>query len=155
MLLLAAFFGITIGNLLMLQPLLIAEAFGVRDYARIYSRSQFVSTLGVAFGPLLLGVVHDAVDGYSFPYTLAAMMSVGRRRAPLCRWPDGDRGRAGRSHLGQLARRVGHDVAPPGAASIGRRPRGNVTPSRSPSTSGSGFSRMPSRLRRTSWVQWP
>ncbi len=76
MLLLAAFFGITIGNLLMLQPLLIAEAFGVRDYARIYSRSQFVSTLGVAFGPLLLGVVHDAVDGYSFPYTLAAMMSV-------------------------------------------------------------------------------
>ena len=65
--LLAAFFGITIGNLLMLQPLLIAEAFGVRDYARIYSRSQFVSTLGVAFGPLLLGVVHDAVDGYVLP----------------------------------------------------------------------------------------
>ena len=52
-----------------------AEAFGVRDYARIYSRSQFVSTLGVAFGPLLLGVVHDAVSGYEFPYTLAATLS--------------------------------------------------------------------------------
>jgi MFS family permease len=77
MLLLAAFFGITIGNLLMLQPLLIAEAFGVRDYARIYSRSQFVSTLGVAFGPLLLGLVHDAVDGYEFAYTLAAVLSIG------------------------------------------------------------------------------
>jgi MFS family permease len=77
MLLLAAFFGITIGNLLMLQPLLIAEAFGVRDYARIYSRSQFVSTLGVAFGPLLLGVVHDAQDGYALAYTLAGALSVG------------------------------------------------------------------------------
>jgi MFS family permease len=72
----AALFGATIGNTLMMQPLMIAEAFGVRDYARIYSRSQFVSTLGVALGPLLLGVVHDAVDGYDFPYTLAALLSV-------------------------------------------------------------------------------
>ena len=32
---------------------------------------------GARLGPLLLGVVHDAVDGYSFPYTLAAMMSIG------------------------------------------------------------------------------
>ena len=32
-------FGLTIGNLLMMQPLLLAERFGVRDYPRIYSRS--------------------------------------------------------------------------------------------------------------------
>ena len=36
-------FGATIGNILMLQPLLMAERFGVRDYPRIFSRSQLVS----------------------------------------------------------------------------------------------------------------
>lgn len=76
LLVMAVAFGTTVGNLLMLQPLLMAEAFGVRDYPRIYSRSQFVSTVGVALGPLLLGLVHDGVDGYEFPYTLAALMSM-------------------------------------------------------------------------------
>jgi hypothetical protein len=42
---------LTVGNLLMLHPLLLAERFGVRDYARIYSRSQFAATFGVAAGP--------------------------------------------------------------------------------------------------------
>ena len=78
LLVMAAVFGITIGNLIMLQPLLMAEAFGVRDYARIYSRSQFVSTLGVALGPLLLGLVHDGVSGYELPYAAGRHPVVGR-----------------------------------------------------------------------------
>ena len=36
----AAIFGLGVGNVLLLHPLLIAEIFGVRDYARIYGRSQ-------------------------------------------------------------------------------------------------------------------
>jgi len=32
-----ALFGATVGNLLMLQPLLIADAFGIREYARIFA----------------------------------------------------------------------------------------------------------------------
>ena len=44
-------FGLTIGNILMLQPLLIAERFGVRDYPRIFSRSQFIAVAGTAGGP--------------------------------------------------------------------------------------------------------
>ena len=50
-------FGATIGNILMLQPLLIAERFGVRDYPRIYSRAQLFGLVGTAGGPLLLGLV--------------------------------------------------------------------------------------------------
>ena len=46
-------FGATIGNILMLQPLLIAERFGVLDYPRIYSRSQLLTLVGTAGGPLL------------------------------------------------------------------------------------------------------
>jgi len=71
-------FGLTIGNLLMMQPLLIAERFGVRDYPRIYSRSQFVGILGVAGGPLLLGWLYDVFGSYRVPYvTAAACCAVG------------------------------------------------------------------------------
>ena len=70
-------FGLTVGNLLMLHPLLLAERFGVRDYARIYSRSQFVATLGVAAGPAVVGVLHDVLSGYGAAFTLAAAASLG------------------------------------------------------------------------------
>ena len=58
-------FGATIGNTLMLQPLLVAEAFGVRDYARLYSVNSLLSTVGVAAGPFLVGVLHDVTGGYT------------------------------------------------------------------------------------------
>ncbi len=69
-------FGLTVGNLLMLHPLLLAERFGVRDYGRIYSRSQLVATLGVAAGPATIGFLHDGLDGYGAAFGLAAVASV-------------------------------------------------------------------------------
>lgn len=71
-----ALFGVTVGNLLMLHPLLLAERFGVRDYGRIYSRSMLLSTPGVAAGPALIGVLHDLVDGYGLALAIAAMASL-------------------------------------------------------------------------------
>lgn len=55
----AAVFGLSVGNLLMLQPLLIAEAFGVKEYSRVYSLNQLFGTIGVALGPFALGLIHD------------------------------------------------------------------------------------------------
>jgi len=69
-------FGMTIGNILMLQPLLIAERFGVRDYPRIFSRSQLVAIVGTAGGPLLIGWLYDAAGSYRMPYTVAAVCSL-------------------------------------------------------------------------------
>ncbi len=57
-----AILGLSVGNLLMLQPLLLAETFGVREYSRIYSFSQLFGTIGVAGGPLLLGALRDLLD---------------------------------------------------------------------------------------------
>jgi predicted MFS family arabinose efflux permease len=65
-------FGMSIGNVLMMQPLLIAEHFGVRDYPRIFGRSQFVTVVGVAGGPLLLGVLYDRAGSYRLPYVFAS-----------------------------------------------------------------------------------
>lgn len=69
-------FGATIGNILMLQPLLIAERFGVRDYPRIYSRAQLLGLVGTAGGPLLLGWLHDAAGGYRSSYLVAGALSL-------------------------------------------------------------------------------
>jgi MFS family permease len=69
-------FGLTVGNLLMLHPLLLAERFGVRDYGRVYSRSQLVATFGVAIGPAFIGGLHDLVDGYGIAFALAGAASV-------------------------------------------------------------------------------
>lgn len=67
-------FGMTIGNLLMMQPLLIAERFGVRDYPRIFGRSQAVTIVGVAGGPLLVGWLYDVFGSYQVPYLAAAAL---------------------------------------------------------------------------------
>ena len=71
----AALFGCSIGNLLMLQPLLLAEAFGVANYGRIYGFNQLVGTVGVASGPFILGLLRDAVD-YRFAFLAAALASL-------------------------------------------------------------------------------
>ena len=69
-------FGGTIGNILMLQPLLIAERFGVRHYPQIYSRAQLFALVGTAGGPLLLGWLHDLTDGYRPAYIVGGVLSV-------------------------------------------------------------------------------
>ena len=69
-----AVFGASVGNLLMLQPLLIAEAFGVKDYARIFSVSNLMSSWGTALGPAVLGFVYAAnANLYQLPYLVAAI----------------------------------------------------------------------------------
>ena len=70
------FFGATVGNILMLQPLLIAERFGVREYPKLFGRTQFFSVVGVAGGPWLLGWLHDVAGGYETAYLVAAGMSL-------------------------------------------------------------------------------
>ena len=73
----AAFFGCSIGNLLMLQPLLLAEAFGVANYGRIYSFNQLFGTIGLASGPLTLGLIHDASDYRNAFFAAAAASFIG------------------------------------------------------------------------------
>lgn len=71
----AVILGISVGNLLMLQPLLLAEAFGVAEYSRIYSFNQLFGTIGVAGGPVALGLIHDAGD-YRVAFMIAGAASV-------------------------------------------------------------------------------
>lgn len=71
----AVFLGVSVGNLLMLQPLLLAEAYGVREYAQIYGFNQLIGTIGVASGPFVLGFVHDS-GSYTVAFLVAAIGSL-------------------------------------------------------------------------------
>ncbi len=72
----AVLFGLGVGNVLLLHPLLLAEVFGVRDYARIYGRSAIFVAAGNAFGPLSMGWLRDHGGGYRSAYLMAAGLNV-------------------------------------------------------------------------------
>jgi MFS family permease len=69
-------FGFAIGNVLLLHPLLVAEVFGVRDYPRVYGRSQLFVALGNATGPLSIGWLRDNAGGYRTAFLVACVVNV-------------------------------------------------------------------------------
>ncbi|TMJ65723.1 MAG: MFS transporter [Alphaproteobacteria bacterium] len=69
-------FGVTMGNSLMMHPLLLAEKFGTRDYGRIYSTSQLVTVVGVAGCPPLIGLLYEASGGYAVPFLAVAGLTL-------------------------------------------------------------------------------
>jgi MFS family permease len=76
LLLASVVFGASVGNLLMMQSVLIADAFGSADYPRIYARTQLFTTIGLVLGPSLVGILEDATDSYTLSFLLAAVGSV-------------------------------------------------------------------------------
>jgi MFS family permease len=81
-------FGITIGNLTVLIPLVVVELFGTADYPRIYAVSQLGASLGTAAGPAILAALHGSFGSYRVPLLILAGIStvaagvVARQRAP-------------------------------------------------------------------------
>jgi MFS family permease len=81
-------FGITIGNLTVLIPLVVLELFGLIDYPRIYAVSQFGASVGAACGPAALAALHSGFGSYRMPLLILAVISglaaaaVGRLRPP-------------------------------------------------------------------------
>ena len=82
-------FGITIGNLTVLIPLVVVELFGLTDYPRIYAVSQFGASVGTAGGPVVLAWLHSGFGSYRLPLLILAGVSgvasvvVARLRAPV------------------------------------------------------------------------
>ena len=69
-------FGITIGNLTVLIPLVVVELFGLTDYPRIYAVSQFGASVGTAGGPAVLAWLHSGFGSYRMPLLILAAISV-------------------------------------------------------------------------------
>ncbi|PRZ42285.1 putative MFS family arabinose efflux permease [Antricoccus suffuscus] len=69
-------FGATIGNIVLMQSVLIGHHFGVRDYGRLFSVSRLFVVVGTAGGPFLLGWLYDVTGSYEVPYIIAGALSV-------------------------------------------------------------------------------
>ena len=72
----AVLFGATVGNVLILAPLVLVSAFGIRDYPSIYAANQLLTTLGIAAGPVLIGLLRDATSGYTAPLLISSGASL-------------------------------------------------------------------------------
>ncbi|HCB34684.1 MAG TPA: hypothetical protein DEP69_05955, partial [Acidimicrobiaceae bacterium] len=67
--------GTSMGNLLMLHPLLLADAFGVREYARVYGMGSLLMIVGVGTGPFVVGLIRDAVT-YRLAFFVLAVVGI-------------------------------------------------------------------------------
>ncbi|MES1990494.1 MAG: MFS transporter [Pseudomonadota bacterium] len=75
LLLVATLFGFTVGNLLMMAPLMTAEAFGLKAYGRILSLNQLCNVAGVASGPVVMGYLFAETGGYRTAFLSMALAS--------------------------------------------------------------------------------
>ena len=74
----AGLFGLSVGNLLMTQPLWLAEIYPPQIYARVFARANAISVTGVAMGPYGMGLIFDAFGGttYTQPYLVGVTLSA-------------------------------------------------------------------------------
>lgn len=70
-----ALFGLSVGNLLMSQPLWLAHAYPADVYSRVFAMANALSVIGVAAGPFFMGWVVDALD-YRAAFLLAFVFSL-------------------------------------------------------------------------------
>jgi hypothetical protein len=68
----AGAFGLVVGNTVMLQPLLVGEAFGLKLYARLYAVNTLLMTTGMAVGPSLVGELFELFGDYTPAYLIAS-----------------------------------------------------------------------------------
>jgi MFS family permease len=71
----AVILGTAMGNLLMFHPLLLAEAFGVKDYARIYGMGSLLMIFGVGSGPFLVGLIRD-ISSYRSAFAVLTIFAI-------------------------------------------------------------------------------
>jgi sugar phosphate permease len=65
-------FGFTIGNVYMMQTLLVGEIFGMVSFGSIFGLVSLAGQAGSSIGPILVGAVHDATGGYTAPFLIIA-----------------------------------------------------------------------------------
>ncbi|MGH0030870.1 MAG: MFS transporter [Myxococcota bacterium] len=67
-------FGTTIGNLFMLQSLLVGELFGMRSFGTVLGALQLITQTASGMGPWALGLLHGAFGGY--PQGLLVLVGI-------------------------------------------------------------------------------
>jgi hypothetical protein len=71
-----ALFGLGIGNLVLLPPIIAQAEFEPADTPRVVALVTAVNQAVFAFAPLAFGLCHDLTGGYTVPFTAAAVFEL-------------------------------------------------------------------------------
>jgi len=69
-------FGFTIGNVYMMQSLLVGELFGMVSFGSVFGLVSLAGQVGAGVGPVAVGFLHDQSDGYTLPFTVTAAITL-------------------------------------------------------------------------------
>lgn len=65
-------FGLTIGNIYLMQSLLVGEIFGMVSFGAVFGLISLAGQAGSGLGPIGVGVLEDATGSYTVPFTITA-----------------------------------------------------------------------------------
>lgn len=68
-------FGLTIGNIYMMQSLIVGELFGMVSFGAIFGLISLAGQAGSGIGPIGVGIIHDQTGGYTIPFTITAVIT--------------------------------------------------------------------------------
>ncbi|MDA0366205.1 MAG: MFS transporter [Chloroflexi bacterium] len=68
-------FGFTIGNVYMMQSLLVGEIFGMVSFGAIFGIVAMAAQAGSGLGPFAVGWLEDRTGSYMLPFTLSAAIT--------------------------------------------------------------------------------
>ena len=81
-------FGFTIGNVYMMQSLLVSEVFGYVSFGAVFGLIVLATQVSSGVGPLLIGILEDVFGSYAAPLTLTALLTFAAALPlPLARAP--------------------------------------------------------------------
>lgn len=73
--LLTLVFGFTIGNVYMMQSLLVGEIFGLVSFGSVFGLVNFAGQVGSGGGPFLVGLLEDLTGSYTVPFLATAALT--------------------------------------------------------------------------------
>ncbi len=74
--LVALVFGFTIGNVYMMQSLLVGDLFGLMSFGTVFGVVSLAGQVGSGVGLVFMGWLHDRTDGYTIPFTILAVVNL-------------------------------------------------------------------------------
>jgi len=89
-------YGLTIGNVTTLPPIIVRREFGAASFGALYGVSASAIQVANAFGPGMFGVMRDAFGSYAPPLLVAAVLNFiaaaviiwgGRKALPISSSP--------------------------------------------------------------------
>ncbi len=69
-------FGMTIGNVYMMQSLLVSEIYGVVSFGAVFGIISMVGQMSSGFGPFAIGLLDDRTGSYTTSFTITASITL-------------------------------------------------------------------------------